>query len=222
MPVNPDGVVPWGRSFDEYVRMFALTGEDLGRSLLDVAAGPSSFAAEVRRRGGRVVAADPLYALTADDIRSRVEAVRADIMDQVCRQMGQFVWEYFASPDDLERERMTACRAFLEDYAADAAGACYRAASLPALPFGDDEFDLALCSHYLFLYSDRLDAPFHVASVRELLRVAREVRVFPVTDLSGLPSPHLPAVRASFSTELRRVEYEFLRGANEMLVVVRR
>jgi hypothetical protein len=28
-----DQVVPWGRSFDEYVRMFALSDEDLGRTI---------------------------------------------------------------------------------------------------------------------------------------------------------------------------------------------
>ena len=219
MPVRLDSVVPWGRSFDEYVRMFALSGEDLGGRVLDCAAGPSAFAAGLRRRGGSVVAADPVYALPAGEIAGRVDAVRADMMEQVRRQPGQFVWGYFRSPEELERVRMEACRAFLEDYAADGGRACYVAASLPWLPFADGQFDLALCSHFLFLYSDRLDAPFHAASLRELLRVAAEVRVFPLTDLSGTRSPHLPALRGQFETELRRVDYEFLRGANEMLVV---
>jgi hypothetical protein len=31
-----DHVVPWGRSFDEYRRMFALTSEDLDRRILGV------------------------------------------------------------------------------------------------------------------------------------------------------------------------------------------
>ena len=45
--------------------------------------------------------------------------------------------------------------------------------------FADREFDLALCSHLLFLYSEQLTADFHLASIRELCRVAGEVRVFP-------------------------------------------
>lgn len=221
MPLELESVVPWGRSFDEYVRMFALSNEDFGRRTLDCAAGPSSFAADAGSRGSDVVAADPLYAFSADEIRGRVEAVRPDIMAQVRRQREQFVWEYFESPDHLEEVRMGACRVFLDDYADDAGRANYRADSLPALGFAGGSFDLALCSHFLFLYSDRLDAAFHFVSLRELLRVAAEVRVFPVTDLAGRPSPHLPAVREGFNTEVRRVDYEFLRGANEMLVVTR-
>ena len=55
--------------------------------------------------------------------------------------------------------------------------------------------------------------------MRELLLVAPEVRVFPLTDLAGRPSPHIPAVREAFNTEVRRAGYEFLRGANEVLVI---
>ena len=49
-------------------------------------------------------------------------------------------------------------------------------------PLADDSFDLALCSHLLFLYTDHLDAAFHIAAVQELLRVAGEVRIFPAAD----------------------------------------
>jgi hypothetical protein len=38
-----DRVVPWGRSFDEYVAMFALSSEDLGRRILGCNDGPASF-----------------------------------------------------------------------------------------------------------------------------------------------------------------------------------
>ena len=103
MPIELDQVVPWGRSFDEYVRMFALTGDDLRRSVLDCAAGPSSFQAELRRRGGSVVSVDPVYTLTADEIRSRVEAVRDSMMRQVRGQLDQFRWDFIRSPQDLER-----------------------------------------------------------------------------------------------------------------------
>ena len=42
MPVQLDQIVPWGRSFHEYVWMFALSEEDLRGSIIDCAAGPSS------------------------------------------------------------------------------------------------------------------------------------------------------------------------------------
>ena len=222
MPVKLDSIVPWGRSFDEYVRMFALAASDLSRSILDCAAGPSSFNAEMHSRGGRVVSVDPIYDFTPGQIRTRVEAVRGTMMEQVRGQLEQFAWDYVRSPEHLEQLRMGAMERFLEDYAAHAGHNRYRPQSLPTLDFADGASDLALCSHCLFLYSERLDESLHVESVRELLRVAREVRIFPVTDLAGNESPHLPAVQKAFVTERVRVPYEFLRGANEMLVVTGR
>ena len=217
IPVKLDNIVPWGRSFDEYVRMFALSEEDLRGSIIDCAAGPSSFNAHMHRRGRQVVSVDPIYAFSADEIRERVEAVRRDMMEQVRRQPEQFVWDFIRSPEHLESMRMGAMTDFLDDFQGH--NDRYVEASLPNLP--DGRFDLALCSHFLFLYSDRLDAEFHIASIREMLRVAAKVRVFPVTDLSGAPSPHLEPVRRAFKAELVRVPYEFLRGGNYMLAIKR-
>jgi len=220
MAYSYESAVPWGRSFEEYVQMFALTEHDLGRRILDCAAGPSSFQAELRRRGGSVVSADPIYAFSPEQIRARVESVRDSMMRQVGEQLDQFRWDFIRSPEHLEQLRMGAMEQFLQDYRADAARARYVPQSLPRLDFPDATFDLALCSHCLFLYSDRLDTAFHLASVGELLRVAREVRVFPVTDLAGAHSPHLATVREKYGATLVRVPYEFLNGANEMLLVV--
>ena len=74
-------------------------------------------------------------------------------------------------------------RAFLDDYVRGRTQGRYLAASLPDLPFGGGQFDLALCSHFLFLYTDQLSCAFHRQAVRELCRVAREVRIFPLLDL---------------------------------------
>jgi hypothetical protein len=76
----------------------------------------------------------------------------------------------------------------------------------------------------LFLYSEQLSADFHVRSVIEMARVAREVRIFPLLMLGNAPSPHVPLVRAElerrgFHHEVRRVPYEFQKGGNEMLVI---
>ena len=74
--------------------------------------------------------------------------------------------------------------------------------------------------------SDLLDSGFHIQSVRELCRVARDVRVFPLLNLRGEPSPHLGAVRSAleadgWETEIVKVDYEFQRGGNEMLRVLK-
>ncbi|MCI5142695.1 MAG: SAM-dependent methyltransferase, partial [Candidatus Electrothrix sp. ATG1] len=36
-------IVPWGRSFQEYVAMFALSEDDLGKRILGCGDGPASF-----------------------------------------------------------------------------------------------------------------------------------------------------------------------------------
>ena len=43
MAFTLSAVVPWGRAFDEYVAMFQLTDDDIGRSLLGCGDGPAAF-----------------------------------------------------------------------------------------------------------------------------------------------------------------------------------
>ena len=81
------------------------------------------------------------------------------------------------------------------------------------------------CSHLLFTWADQLGYDWHLASLRELVRVADEVRVFP-TVMQG-PDNLVPfwdelmtELRADgVKHETRRVDYEFQVGAQEMLVL---
>jgi hypothetical protein len=92
-------------------------------------------------------------------------------------------------------------------------------------------FRLALVSHLLFLYSQQLDVATHIASVLELLRVAEEVRLFPLVTLGRRWSPHVEPVRlaveaAGHVVEIVEVPYEFRRieglSGSQMMRVVRR
>ena len=84
---------------------------------------------------------------------------------------------------------MAAMRDFLDDYVAGKAQGRYVDAELPDLPFSDSSFDLALCSHFLFLYTTQLGEAFHHSAIREMCRVAAEVRIFPLLALGATPSP---------------------------------
>jgi hypothetical protein len=115
---------------------------------------------------------------------------------------------------------------FLKDFPAGLEEGRYRNETLPHLRFGGGAFDLALCSHLLFLYSDALSLEFHLAAIEEMCRVAGEARVFPLLGAYGEPSPYLVPVvhrlrELGYGVERRRVPYEFLRGADEMLSVTR-
>jgi hypothetical protein len=117
-------------------------------------------------------------------------------------------------------------RRFLADFDGGRRDGRYVVASLPNLPFADASFDLALCSHLLFLYSDHLSLEFHIASIREMLRVAVEVRIFPLLTLGCERSMHLgPLCRAmseeGYVVDERQVDYEFQRGGNSMLCLAR-
>jgi hypothetical protein len=222
-----DQVVPWGRSFAEYQQLFALTTADLEGRILGCGDGPAAFNAEATRRGTRVVSCDPLYAFSRADIEARIGATCDTVLEQTRRNADQFVWGHgIASIDELGEVRMRAMRTFLEDYDAGRESGRYVDAGLPVLPFADATFDLALCSRLLFLYSARFDEAFHRASIREMCRVAAEVRVFPLLALDGSRSPFVDACvadarAAGVEAETVRVPYEFQRGGNEMLRVRR-
>ncbi len=214
-----DRVVPWGRSFEEYVGMFALSPGELAGRILGCADGPASFNAEARERGVRVVSCDPLYLFTAPEIERRIEETASTMLEQTRARLSDYVWSTIRSPEDLLQRRQAAMRRFLADYPA---GGRYVAGALPSLPFREGAFDLALCSHFLFLYTEQETRALHLAGVRELCRVASEVRIFPLQDLAGGRSAHLEAVLAMLEAEGReatvvRVPYEFRRGATAML-----
>jgi hypothetical protein len=218
-------VVPWGRSYDEYLAMFALTPLDLTKRILGCADGPAAFNARLTSYRGAIVSADPLYTFSAAEIRTRIRQVTPTVLEQTRRNADAFVWSHIASVDELERVRTAAMEEFLVDYARPGSDARYRNACLPVLPFREREFDLAVCSHFLFMYGAQYSLPFHIDSLVELCRVATEVRVFPLLELSGRPSRHLDAAiealtNQGYAAAVRRVNYEFQIGGNEMLTVI--
>ena len=227
MSVELDQIIPWGRSRREYELMFNLTAADLRGKILGCGDGPASFNAEMTSAGFSVVSVDPIYICSGAEIAARFEATSATIIDQVRASLSKWNWDYHGDPDGLLVNRRRALNQFLADYDVGRQQGRYQIASLPELPFADGQFDLALCSHLLFLYSEHLSEEFHVQSVSELCRVAREVRIFPLLTLSHQPSPHLVPVRArleqvGWASEIVRVNYEFQKGGNEMLRVFRR
>lgn len=220
-----DQVVPWGRTFDEYRRMFALTETDLGRRIVGVGDGPASFNAEATARGHRVLSVDPTYAFAREALARRFTEVRTEVLRQTELNRDEFIWDDIPSIEALAERRGRAMEGFLADFDQGCAVGRYVVGELPKLPFEDDAHDLALVSHLLFLYSRQLDLEFHRAALRELLRIAPEVRVFPLQQLGATPSPHLEPIVAEFGREHRveivPVDYEFQRGGNKMLRIVR-
>jgi hypothetical protein len=226
MSFELDEIIPWGRTAREYELMFDLAEVGAVSSILGCGDGPAGFNAEMTSRGFSVISCDPIYVFSPAQIRRRFEASVEPVMSQVRARPGDYVWTHHRDPDDLLRNRQAAIGAFLADFGAEDAGKRYMAGELPNLPFADNSFDLAVCSHLLFLYSKLLSLDFHLRSVFELCRVAREARIFPLTGLNGEPSPHLVPLERELRerglrVEIVKVHYQLQPNGDQMMRIWR-
>lgn len=213
------------RSGHEYGAMFDLDLAALaGRRILDCPGGAAAFTADASAARAHVTAVDPRYADDPDELVHHAHEETQRGNDDVRREPDRFVWTYFADVAAHLAERSAAVDRFAADRVAHPER--YVAGRLPDLPFADDDFDLALSSHLLFTYDDRLDRDFHGAAVRELLRVSAEVRLFPTLSMRFERSPLVDDVvtaarGAGAQVAVTRSPYEFQRGGNEVIVARR-
>ena len=220
-----NSIVPWGRNLSEYVDMFNLTNDELKKSkILGCGDGPASFNAEVTALGGSVVSIDPTYQFSTEQIAGRIDEVALEVMAEVRKKQEGFIWKNIANPDALYNMRMSAMQTFLADFENGKEEGKYRYEMLPKLSFNDAQFDLALSSHFLFLYSEHLDEEFHIKAIDEMLRVAKEVRIFPLVTLSGKRYSYLNAIimalkHKGYQVDIITTEYEFQQNAFEMLKI---
>jgi SAM-dependent methyltransferase len=217
------GPIFTGRSWDEYLKMFYLKKEELkNRSFLDCAAGASSFSAYLANQGGRVLAVDRLYDQDPLVLRSLCQEHLEALVKSLEPIKKEFEWTYFQNLDHLRKHRSNSCQEFYQDYSQNRNR--YIQGDLTRLPFGDNEFDIILSSHLLFIYDHRLDFEFHLRVLEEMFRVAnQEVRVYPLVKHQKRKSEFLKPVwdRLSQVAELEmvKVDYQFRRGGDQMLVI---
>lgn len=226
MVMKLDTVVPFGRSLDEYRCIFNLSDSALEQKIIGIGDCPASFNAEMNVRGKKVLSLDPIYAFAADEIERQFYKAVDNIIEQVKQTPDDWVWTYHKSPDHLRENRVTALRLFLKDYQAGKKEGRYVCGELPRLEIKDLQYDIAICSHFLFLYSEHFNFMFHLASVLEMLRISREVRIFPLLTLSLIKSPYLETLILELKTrgykvKTVQVKYELQKGANEMLCITR-
>lgn len=224
MPFKLKNVVPWGRSFEEYISMFSLSSNDLDRSILGCADGPANFNYHMNKMGKQIISVDPIYQFTKNEIKLRIDKTFETIIEQTKKNRHEFIWNKIKSIEELAEVRKEAMELFLSDYELGKKEERYIYGNLPELQFETKQFDIALCSHFLFLYSNKLSYQFHVDSIKELLRVAKEVRIFPILELGSNVSRHFKKIFAHLKemgveTEVVNVEYEFQKGGNQLLKI---
>ncbi len=220
-----DKIIPWGRSIQEYIGMFHLTPDEFNLAILDCGGGPASFNAEMTRRGCKVISCDPIYQFSADEIAGRIQETYQTVIDGVKANSANYVWQNIESAEQMGKIRMEAMNQFLDDFPLGLQEGRYVVDELPSLSFKDRQFELALVSHLLFTYSDHLSLEFHLNSIKKLCRVAQEVRIFPLLNVSGEQSSLLLQVlqelqQNGYKAEIQQVNYEFQKGGNNFLRVI--
>lgn len=223
MAFKLNSVVPWGRNMNEYMKMFRLSGGDMSKKIAGFGDGPASFNYEAAQKGYSVTSFDPIYRFSENELRQRIEEVRITVIRQVRENADNYVWTNIKSPEELENIRMSAMRLFLEDYERGKSEKRYVYHNLPdRLPFDENTFDIGLSSHFLLMYTD-LGYDFHIQAITEMLRVCREIRIFPILDLDAketeLAADVIDYFKNNYRVEITETEYEFQKGGSRLLTV---
>lgn len=118
---------------------------------------------------------------------------------------------------------MNAMKMFLSDYQLGLEEGRYCYHELPnSLPVVDNFYDIGLSSHFLLLYTQQ-GFEFHMQTIGELLRVCKEVRIFPIVDLDAKESflllDILNALKKKYKVEVKETNYQFQKNANKMLIL---
>jgi len=101
MAFTLENVVPWGRSFEEYVSMFKLTSDDLQKKILGCGDGPASFNSRMNKAGQSITSIDPIYQFSANEIEGRISATYDEVLGQLGKNRKDYVWDAIKSPSEL-------------------------------------------------------------------------------------------------------------------------
>lgn len=223
MAFQLNNVVPWGRNMEEYKLMFLLNEEDMKKKIAGFGDGPASFNFEAHCLGCDITSYDPIYQFNKEELEKRIEDVRGIVMQQMSENMDNYIWTKIRDLHQLEQIRMDAMKSFLNDFEAGLSEGRYRYHELPnCLPVEENYYDIGLSSHFLLLYT-QLGFDFHIKAIDEMLRVCREVRIFPVVDLDAnqadMISDVIDELEKKYDVELKVTNYQFQKNANKMLVI---
>lgn len=215
-------LVLWGHHLDEYQEMFDISTNELKGRFLEYASGPSAFNLEITPYARQCISADPLFCLDEPTLKSKVKLIFANMVEQVTEAQDQFNFTQSQGLQGLIKKRQQGMDEFFNDYHLGKEENRYFPLQQVELPFKDFHFDLAISSHYFFGQIDNLDLDLHIQVIKELARVAKEVRIFPLIDKNGNPSsllgPFLLAMQQEkYGAEVRSVPYSLEPQGNAML-----
>lgn len=214
----------WGQHLDEYQDMFALTDDDLRKSFLEYNSGVSAFNVEVRSKALSCVSCDPWYVLDKNSLREKIELNFNTRIRELQNNLDSLDVSRYGSFEQLVNYRRKGIESFFADFEDGLVSKRYLPITTDELPFPDFQFDFALIANNFFADLDYQTVEYHIAKIKELARVAKDVRIFPLVDANGTPSNLLGPIimglyQDNFRVEVKDVAYYLQHRGNAMLRV---
>ncbi|HVT62287.1 MAG TPA: hypothetical protein VHD33_02220 [Legionellaceae bacterium] len=214
--------VLWGHHLDEYQDMFDLSETASTQKFLEFQSGASAFQFELRQIAAHLVSYDAWFDLKQSQLQEQIERSFAERLTQIQSRQQEFDFSRYGSLEKLVAYRRQGIEMFLQDYTNGHAEGRYLFAQSTTLPFPAFFFDYALSAHHFFSTVAPQTVEYHVTMIQELARIAKEVRIFPLVDANGIPSPLLGPVilslqQKNYGIEVRDVLYHLQPKGNAML-----
>ena len=228
-----DRVAFYGRTLTEYLLFYNFTCKDLEKyeNIVDCPSGASSFTAELNNSNQnsniKVIGCDPLFDRNLEYLKRKGQEDISYIIEKVKSSSHCYNWNYYKTLKNLRKQRTLALTRFSLDYDQGKNEKRYIKGKLPNLPFDDESFDLVLSGHFLFTYANYFDFDFHKSSIMELFRIsAKEVRIYPIQQRSSQSYSHMKELISvlkdhGIKYEILQVPFEFQKGSNKMLRLIR-
>lgn len=215
-------LVLWGHDLDEYEEMFALSKKDLSLSILEYGCGLSAINQQLNGSAKKIVSIDPLFSKEKEDLFLESSIIFNDMIEIVKHDINKFNFEKYPDLDGFIAKRKLGIKKFFEDYDLGKKEGRYLKNDHFPIDFNDFTFDYALCSHYFFAGESKSDLKNYFEIIKELTRVAKEVRIFPLIDRFGQPAHLLGPLllvlqNNNYGVEVKEVAYHLQPEGNAML-----
>lgn len=217
-------LVLWGHNIEENQEMFDMARENLNSTILEYGCGPSALNSQLHKSNPHIVSCDPLFNLDKSELTKEATHTFDEMVEKVRENQEKFDFTHYGGLEGLIKQRRAGMEEFFADYEKGKKEKRYLPLNTTELPFANFHFDYALSSHFLFAALDNKDIEYYLQCIRELARVAKEVRIFPLVDRFNQLSPFIGPVllglqQDNYGAEVREVPYHLQPRGNAMLRV---
>lgn len=217
--------VLWGHHFGEYQDMFDLPKTIEHKKILEFACGPTSVNQELVQANNQVISLDPWFEQDKQKMQARFAENFENQIKNIQVHSERFDLIKYGRLEQLKEQRQKGFAQFLNDYDAGWEQKRYQHIHMnKTFPFENASFDFALCANYLFTDLIHQDVDFHVHWIKEMARVAHDVRIYPLTNYKAKPSMILGPVllalqQLGFQVSVQEVAFRFVPESKAMLRV---